>query len=280
MGDVPNRFHFVFGLKPQTEPFHIAYYLCLESCRRVNRPQVMHFYYYYEPFGPWWDKIRTHLQLHRVEPLGFITNNQAYWQHKEGTYIKLAGLDYAHQSDFIRLEVLCDHGGIYADIDTLFVNPLPESLFAHQFVIGSEGMRQVSAATPPYVSLCNAFMMAQPDARFARQWLTDMYQLFDGTWDRHSCYAASMLGQRMPDAVHVAPQRYFYRYNCTTEDLKLLLEDLDDDLQDVYSIHLWGHLWWDPGRKDFSGLHSGTLTEEYIHTVDTTYNVIARTFLD
>lgn len=280
MADVPNQFHFVFGLKPQTEPFHIAYYLCLESCRRVNRPEALNFHYYCEPYGPWWERIRPHLQLHRVDPVEFVAASELYWRHQEGAFIKQAGLDYAHHSDFIRLQVLCEHGGVYADIDTLFVAPLPQSLFAHPFVLGGEGERRDPDSGETYESLCNALILSRPDSDFARQWLDEMYRLFDGTWSRHSCYAASQLKRRMPEAVHTAPRRFFYRYDCTPEDLALLLQGLDDESEGIYSIHLWNHLWWEPARTDFSGFHKGILTEDHIRTVDTTYNVIARRFLD
>lgn len=280
MHRVPNEFHFVFGLKPQTEPFHVVYFLCLESCRRVNRPRAIHFHYFYEPYGPWWERIRPALDLHRVDPVTFVTRNQSYWEHPEGAFIKQAGLDYAHQADFLRLEILDRRGGVYADIDTLFVKPLPEDLFGREFVLGSEGEMRDPATGSRYDSLCNAFIMSRPGARFGRRWLEEMPELFDGTWNRHSCYGASTLAERMPDAVHVVPRRYFYRYQWTPEDIALLLEGLDDDHGDVYSIHLWNHLWWEPSRTDFSRCHKGVLTEDYIRGVDTTYNVLARPFLD
>jgi len=276
---VPNEFHFVFGLKPQTEPFHLVYFVCLESCRRVNQPQAIHFHYYYEPYGPWWERVRPHLTLHRVEPVAFVARNEAYWSHREGSYIKHAGLDYAHQADFLRLDILDRHGGVYADIDTLFVDRMPEDLFRREFVLGSEGEMTDEASEEPYDSLCNALILARPGARFGRRWLKEMYELFDGTWNRHSCYGASMLARRMPDAVHVVPQRCFYRYTWTREDIALLLEGLDNDRTGIYSIHLWNHLWWEPSRKDFSRCHKGVLTEDYIRGVDTTYNVLARPFL-
>jgi hypothetical protein len=40
---IPNQFHFIFGLRKQREPFHLAHYLCLESCRRVNQPESIRF---------------------------------------------------------------------------------------------------------------------------------------------------------------------------------------------------------------------------------------------
>lgn len=46
---IPRLFHFVFGLKEQAEPFHLAYYLCFKSCLEVNKPKAIHFYYKNEP---------------------------------------------------------------------------------------------------------------------------------------------------------------------------------------------------------------------------------------
>jgi len=280
MYKVSNQYHFVFGLSPQVEPFHIAHYLALESCSQVNQPDAIHFYDHYEPYGPWWERIRSHLQLQRVELVDFIARSDRYWQHQEGAYIKQFGLDYAHQSDFLRLQILSEQGGIYADIDTLFVNPLPVSLREQEFVLGREGQKVDPGSGEAYDSLCNAFMLSRPDAPFARRWLAEMYQVFDGTWDRHSCYCASMLAREIPAAIHIVPQRYFYRYGWTKQDISLLLEGRDTDLEGIYSIHLWSHLWWEPARTDFSAFHKNLLTEEFIRTVDTTYNLIARRFLD
>ena len=39
---------------------------------------------------------------------------------------------------FIRLDVLARHGGLYADIDTLFLGPIPERCWNAPAVIGRE----------------------------------------------------------------------------------------------------------------------------------------------
>ena len=64
---VPDTFHFVFGLKPQDEPFHICWYLCLRSCIQVNKPGRILFHYQEEPWGPWWERIRPELELVKVD---------------------------------------------------------------------------------------------------------------------------------------------------------------------------------------------------------------------
>ncbi len=280
MIEVPRRFHFVFGLRPQTEPFHLAYYLCLESCRRVNRPDAIVFHCHQEPWGEWWDRIRPHLTIARVEPETFVTRSARYFEHQEGWFIRRAGLDYAHQTDFLRLKLLIEHGGVYADIDTLFVQPLPDDLFTRSFVIGEEDPVKPHGSDKVERSLCNALMLSAPGSRFARTWLARMYDVFDGTWSRHSCTEAARLQRKMPGEVHVVPPRWFYRHMWTREGLADLFERLVPDVEGVYSLHLWSHLWWDPRRTDLSLFHGELLTEEYVRRGATTYAALARKFLE
>ena len=68
-----------------------------------------------------------------------------------------------------------------------------------------------------------------------------------GTADSVTCVAVGKL------AVHVVPQRYFYRHAATPAGLYSLLESLDPDLHDVYSLHysvggLFDRLREDAGR--------------------------------
>lgn len=276
---VPNEYHFVFGLKPQNEPFHIVHYLCLESCLQVNGPEAVHFYCHYEPYGPWWERVKERVTVHRVEPEAFVVGHSAYARSQEGMFIRLSGLDYAHQSDFVRLKILQEHGGVYADLDTLFVNPLPAELFRQPFVLGREAPVMIAGSCSPQESICNAIILSQPASLFGQRWLEAMYTEFDGTWSRHSCQAATKLAAAYPEEIHVVPRNCFYKYGCEPTDLDLLLRGLNADYDDVYSLHLWAHLWWDRRRVDFSTFHAGLLTEDYIRRVDTTYNVAARRFL-
>ena len=276
--EIPYSFHFLFGLRRQTEPLHIVHYLCLESCRRVYRPDAIHFHFVHEPHGPWWERIRPHLMLHRLARPARLDRSR-YDDSEEGRFIRKAGWIFAHEADLLRLEVLLELGGVYADMDTLFVQPLPQRLFQREFVLGEEPpLPGADGVLRP--SLCNAVILSRPGAAFAARWRERMPDAFDGTWNRHSCQEAARLWAELPEAVHVVPQRYFYRHPATPAGVRTLLEGLDPDFHDVYSLHLWAHLWWDEWRTDFTTFHAGLLTEERIRTVDTTYNVIARGFLD
>src|SRR5215472_6325830 len=219
-------FHFVFGLAPQREPLHLVHYLCLESCRRVNRPNAICLHYRHEPHGPLWDRIRPHLVLRRVTETHPVPDAGRYEATSEGRLIRDKGWSYAHEADFLRLAILIQEGGAYADMDTLFVNPLPSRWLEKPFVIGEEtpvpgpdGVQQPS--------LCNALLIARPGAAFARAWLERMASAFDGTWSRHSNQEAVRLWADMPEAVHVVPQSCFYKHAATRRGVRTLLEGHD-----------------------------------------------------
>ena len=274
MKRIPDNYHFVFGLKPQVEPFHIAWYLCLKSCMEINSPARVFMHYHYEPYGPWWDRIKPELEMVYVDEVDFIKKNKNYRAHQEGLFIKSKDLQYAHQADFIRLQALSEHGGVYADIDTLFVKPYPAEFFDAHCVMGRETTANEAE------TLCNAVILAEPESIFIETWLQRMYEVFDGSWNRHSCIEPALLSRQIPEQIKVVDREYFFHYLYNAQSLAALLGSVDEPADKVCSIHLWSHLWWDPSRNDFIRFHNGMLTEEFIRQVDTTYNMLARRFLD
>jgi len=273
MKKIPRIFHFVFGLRPQTEPFHLMYYLCLASCIRINKPDAVLFHYQHKPWGPWWDLIAPSLQLRKIEPDPFIGSFQ-YKDPLVGRY------RYAHLSDIARMEVLIEYGGVYADMDTLFVEEFPDHFFENTFVMGMEKVDwEAATAGEAGGSLCNALMMSAPDSDFARVLLERTYESFDGTWSAHSTFLPYRLSREHPDWIHVEPQRSFFHYDWTAEGIRGIFEKPRTDLDQVYSIHLWSHMWWERRRIDTSFFHAGRLTPEYITFSRSAYAGLARPFL-
>jgi hypothetical protein len=232
----------------------------------------VYFYFHHEPYGEHWNRIRNQITPVRIDPPREI----AMYRYQ------VRGMDayrYAHLSDFVRLEQLLAAGGVYADIDTIFDNPIPSELFDREFVLGEEVDVYCARSRQMKPSLCNAFIMSAPAAPFGRIWLNEMGQRFDGSWSAHSCLLARELSVRYPDLIHVEPARTFYKHMWTREGLRTLLEDCDRDFEGVVSMHLWSHLWWNKRRTDFSPVHAGVLTSRHIRDVDTTYSIAARPFL-
>ena len=252
-GKIPNIFNFVFGLKEQTDEFSLIYYLSLKSCLEVNNPDKINFYYKHEPYGKYWEMIKPHLTLIQVEPPTQIF----------GIPIK----HYAHQADIIRLQALIEEGGVYADIDTIFVNPIPAELFEKSFVMGKQGNE----------GLCNALMMSEPNSYFAMKWLSDHSICFKGGmpgsdgWCTHSVYYPLHLSKQIPNNIHIEETSSFFNLLYHQPDIKKLFKESVTLGDNVYSLHLWENVSWEP--------YLGSLTLNDINTHDTTFNLIAREYI-
>ncbi len=258
MSRIPRIAHFVFGLRDQLEPFHLLHYLSIETCRRILRPEKILFHYHHLPFGTYWDAIRPHLDLVRV---GLVPEVAATSYDER---LVPEQYRYAHHADFVRLDALFEHGGVYTDIDTIFLRPLPEELFDESFVIGREADTPDERTGELKPSLCNAFMMAEPGARFTRAWRSLMAGAMNGTWSNHSGFLAQALSEQMPQDLRVEPEAAFFPIPCTPSGVDGLLGDGEFDLSQSFSVHLWAHVWWEQERTDFSHRHAGEITLSYL----------------
>lgn len=247
---IPNTFHFIFGLKPTPQKLHLVHYICLRSCMEVNKPDKIYFYYEQEPYGKYWEKIREHLCLVKVSPQKVINGKK---------------LGYAHQSDFIRLEMLNRHGGIYADMDSIFVEKIPQAMREKPFVMGLEDL------SDSFAGLGNAIIMAEAQSLFGTIWEKNIVKEFDGSWNNHSILYPLRLSKEFPDAIKIEPQKSFYKHIWSEEGLKNIFVNVDNDLDGVYSLHLWEHLCWHE--------YIEKINEDYIREVDSTYNVLARKYI-
>lgn len=223
------------------------------------------------PYGVYWDLIRPHVTLHRVTraaEVGAVAYPAAVLPYV-----------YAHHADFVRLDVLMEWGGLYADIDTLFLAPPPDACWTAPAALGLEAdvVDEHTGRLRPSAS--NALLLAEPGARFVQEWRSKMADALDGSWSAHSCFLGHDLARAMPDDVHVEPQRTFHAFAPTAEGLRALLETRVDDITGISSVHLMAHLWWDDSRRDFSRVHARVIDHRWIATSDSTYAVAARRFL-
>lgn len=263
----------MFGLSPQVEPFHLLHYLAIESCRRVLQPEQIMFHHKWLPYGVYWDLIRPVLTLVDADEAPEVLQAPHDERLVPGRY------RYAHHADFVRLRALIEHGGVYADIDTLFLRPFPEELFQEEFVIGEEAPVRDERTGRLQPSLCNAVLVGAPGARFAKAWLARMGPALNGTWSNHSGLLARSLAHEMPDAVRVEPVGTFFPAPLSVHGLRALLEEDTLDVEGALTVHLWAHVWWHRDRRDFTSVHAGMLTADYMRSVDTSYNRLARPYL-
>ena len=271
---IPRVAHFVYGLREQDEPLPFLHFASIESCRRVLAPERIYFHYRHLPWGVWWERICPSLTLVPVEPVEAVLQAD----YSRGTIPE--HLRYAHHADFIRLDALIEHGGIYADIDTIFVRSFPQELFEQEFVIGRELPVRDERTGELRPSLCNALLMAQPGAAFARAWRERMAAALDGSWSNHSGFLSQELCEQMPDHVRVEPEERFFAFPASPRGVSQLLRERHEIPQEALSVHLWAHLWWERRRRDFTHAHVGWTTPSFVRSARTTLAELLRPYLD
>lgn len=270
---IPNLVHFVFGFEDHPEPFHFLQYVAIESCRRVVRPEAIYLHHHRPPSGRWWERVADAVTLVEVDLVPEVLSADYSAGHVPGRY------RYAHHADFVRLDALLERGGIYADLDTVFLRAPSPELYRAPFVIGREGpvIDEVTGESRP--SLCNAFLMAEPKSRFARAWREEMPAELNGTWSNHSGFLARSLTERLPDAVRVEPEVRFFPISSTPTGIRGLLEERRPVAGEAVSVHLWAHLWWRRERRDHSVVHAGWCTPEVLGIAETTLSDLVRPYL-
>lgn len=268
---IPRVAHFVFGLRPQTEPFHLLQYLAVRTCADQVQPDEIVMHVHNQPYGVYWDLLAPVVTIDRigiVDELGAPTRSA--WDYS-----------YAHHADVLRLDILAAEGGLYSDIDVIFLRAFPDAMWRQPAVIGREADVTYDDVGVPEASVSNAVMLAEPGSRFITRWREQILGAMDGSWSGHSCRLAMRLATAHPDEVYVAPREAFHPYDHTTEGIARLLEQPyeEGDLSKSLAVHTCAHLWWHYDRQDFSRLSAFEVTEHYLSNADTPLAAVTRDHL-
>lgn len=257
---IPNIIHFVYGFKEQTEEFDLYKYLAIKSSYDINKPSKIYFYYFYEPYGYWWNKIKPILTLEFINPPTEIYGNKVY--------------HYAHQADIVRLQKLIEHGGIYLDIDTICLKSFND-LYDYDFLMGV----QTNSDNTKIYGLCNAVILSKKNAPFALKWL-ESYKTFrskgrDEYWDEHSVLMPYELSKIHGNEIKILSCNAFfyplwYDINEILFKENIQIEEYKKIIKNNYVIHLW---------DTYSNNHLKSLNENIIFTKNSIYNIFCRKFL-
>lgn len=238
---IPNIIHFIFGLKPQKEEFLFIYYLSVLSAYIVNKPDKIYFYYYYEPYGKWWDRLKYKIPdivFEKVELPSHIGEKKI--------------LHFAHKADWIRMNKLYERGGIYMDIDTISFRSY-KNLLKYDTVLGYEIQKDNL--------ICNAIMMTIPQSPFFKLWLKDYEKEFkpDG-WGEASIYLPGKINKKYPYLSNVLTENTFFRPYAT--EGKDIFKNNVDPHKNLITLHLWESYTIDYLKKikDFSWINKNKNT--------------------
>ena len=191
--------HFIFGLSDDTDErrFTFAHYIAVRAAFVHLKPCKLLMHYHHLPLGKWWSHASRLVELRHVELPQEIFGRQI----KSG----------AHRADVLRLQLLLAHGGLYLDLDVVVLHTFHGLLRGRKsFLIGREGHPSHGG----FHGLCNAVLLARPNASFARRWLDEYHDFGDprvgDLWSEHSVQRPIKLAAAHPDEVHVLPYNAFF----------------------------------------------------------------------
>jgi hypothetical protein len=110
----------------------------------------------------------------------------------------------AHRSDFMRMQVLLEQGGIYLDTDALALQPLNE-LQVHDFTLAFDNIVNPDAQAPRRMN--NGVLLSAPNAAFLQLWMREYASFNPASFDYDSSVVPFRLAVHYPDLVHVEMSR-------------------------------------------------------------------------
>lgn len=149
---------------------------------------------------------------------------------------------FQFRSDLIRLELLYDFGGFYADTDTFPLRPLAEALAGREEFAAMEDRNWVG----------NTFLGATPRHPIIHRLIKG---LADSAHRRRGQRPSRISGPRYLTPIwktlggYTAPSRQWYPYSYTDVKRNSLPDDYDSD---VFAVHEWNHT-----REVMEARHAG-----------------------
>jgi len=183
-------------------------------------------------------------------------------------------MHYAHKADVVRLQVLLALGGTYLDVDTFVLRDFGAmGLRELDMVMGMEASPEVARTEWQPAGLCNAIIMSRPGSAFLRRWW-DSYRTFkDRRWNDHSVVKPWELSRKHPSEITVLTNQAMFWPLWTKEHLKMVHEENEYDFWK--SGQLAYHAWESKAMP-----YLRALTPTSVRTMDTSFNLMARRFVD
>jgi hypothetical protein len=241
---VPNYVHFVYGLGP-VEEFPLLFHLSLASAVNVQKAERVYFHYNRLPTGQWWDRsvevLGSHLVLHQVPNFDTIFGQPI--------------THYAHKSDVIRLQALIEHGGIYVDLDVIFVRPLtllrqfhlvmgeeaiaPGWWNAVKTTVGIDSRMEWYARARGINGMANAVIVSEPNNPFVTQWYESYREFEQERWSEQCCEVPLKMANNDPTALLRLSSDSFFLPQY--EQLESFFTEDRWDFEGNWLVHMWHH---------------------------------------
>ena len=108
----------------------------------------------------------------------------------------------AHRSDFVRMKVLSEMGGIYIDTDAFPIRSIT-SLRVHEFTLAYDNI--IDDTKPKRLN--NGVILSIPNAEFLKVWSSTYHSFDPQSFDHHSSIVPFKLAMEYPDLINVEMSR-------------------------------------------------------------------------
>jgi hypothetical protein len=113
---------------------------------------------------------------------------------------ELIATNKAHRSDFARMKILTQMGGIYLDTDTFAIQSVTE-LLQHDFVLAFDNIVDLDPQKPKRLN--NGILFSAPNATFLQLWIQEYQHYNPNSFDYDSSVVPLKLAYLYPDLVHI-----------------------------------------------------------------------------
>jgi len=169
----------------------------------------------------------------------------------------------------VRLDLLLQMGGLYLDTDLIPLRSFDDLFAEGKPVLGFQ--KQISHTSKPWSEICNAFILAPPNAEFIQKWNDEYHTSFEaGCWGCNSLAVPGFLTWSYPNLVRVLPRsQLFYPDWTMCNEIFSPAGYSKNTLTNHYGLHLWSKICT---RKY-------NMTLEYVRQNNSVFSEIARPFV-
>lgn len=221
-------YHFIFGLNENfnEKPFSYFHFLNIKSCYLTQNTPTIYMHCKFEPKNNvWWEKIKEFVTIIKYDTLpGLIynCNGKNVWRIE-------------HQSDIFRLLILNEHGGVYADVDTLFYKPFFPHFDGKNCVMGIESLYEIGHDSISVNGLCNALIISEKQSEFINIWLDSYKNEYDDyDWNKMSVRKPYELSHKYNNLIDIQPVYTFHKYNWSDT----FYVDFSNERYSLYTSHI------------------------------------------
>jgi len=226
---IPKKIYYIFGLdeKFRHKPFSFYHYLNIASARLRNPDYEIELIYKYEPENMFFKNIDIFCSKTQIQDIPESLNNQCI-------------LCAEHICDYLRIQQLYNHGGIYLDTDVICIKSF-DDLLNKSCVMGKEyGLYSDQDET--LIGLCNAVILSEPKHLFLKAWTEDYNNNYNrNSWNYNAVIRPYEISEQFPTSVCVLPRNNFFKFSWTTRGSNQLFNN-SCDISDCYTIHLWNSI--------------------------------------